>query len=63
MGHYDSCYEADAKEEAERKRLEINETLVRLVDGLDDDEKKLILFLAYHMEEYAPLIKFFQRTH
>lgn len=39
MGHYDSCYEADAQNDAKKRHKEIKKELKDLINKLDDDPK------------------------
>lgn len=39
MGHYDSCYEADAQDDAKKRHKEIKKELKDLINKLDDDPK------------------------
>ena len=58
MGHYDECYEADAKEETKKRHKEIKKELVDLINKLNDDERELIIGVIKNMGEFKSTIKF-----
>jgi hypothetical protein len=45
MGHYDSCYDADVKDEGKKKHQKIKKDLIELVNQLDDDERELHIWV------------------
>lgn len=58
MGHYDSCYEADAQDEAKKKHKQIKKELVELINKLDDDERKFLIYVIKNIKEIDLMISF-----
>lgn len=61
MGHYDDCYEADAKEKAEREHKEIKKELIDLINKLDDNERKLLIHVIKNIKEFKSTISFLKK--
>jgi uncharacterized protein YjgD (DUF1641 family) len=61
MEHYDSCYEADAKEEAKKKHQKIKKELIELINKLDDEERELLIHVIKNIKEFESVISFLKR--
>jgi hypothetical protein len=61
MGHYDECYEADAKDEAKKRHKEIKKELVDLINKLDDDERELLIHIIKNLKEFKSTISFLKK--
>lgn len=61
MGHYDSCYEADAKDEAKKKHKEIKKELVDLINKLDDDERELLIHIIKNIKDFQSMVSFLKQ--
>jgi hypothetical protein len=61
MGHYDDCYEADARDEAKKRHKEIKKELVELINKLDDDERELIIHVIKNLKEFQSTINFIKK--
>lgn len=61
MGHYDDCYEADAKEKAKKKHLAIKKELIELINKLDDDERELLIHVIKNIKEFNSMIAFLKK--
>jgi hypothetical protein len=61
MGHYDSCYDADATEAAKKKHQKIKKDLIDLVNKLDDDERELLIHVIKNLKEFKSTISFLQK--
>ncbi len=61
MGHYDSCYEADAKEEAIKKQEKIDEDLIKTIEGLLPSDRELLLFVAKNLHGLKETLKFLRK--
>ncbi len=57
MGHYDSCYEADDEERAEKRAKEINNRFDKLSDKLSVNHKEFLLKIADNINDYVVLFK------
>ena len=51
MGHYDSCYDADAAEAAKKRHKEIKKDLIDLINKLDDDERRFLITVIKNLKE------------
>jgi hypothetical protein len=61
MGHYDECYESDARDEAKKRHKEIKKELVDLINKLDDDERELIIHVIKNLKEFKSTISFIKK--
>lgn len=61
MGHYDSCYEADAQDEAKKRHKEIKKELIELINKLDDEERELLIHVIKNIKEFEHTINFLKR--
>lgn len=61
MGHYDDCYDADAKEKSEKKHQEIKKELIELINKLDDNERELLIHVIKNIKEFESMIKFLKK--
>lgn len=61
MGHYDSCYDADAKEKSEKKHQKIKKELIELINKLDDDERELLIHVIKNIKEFESMINFLKK--
>lgn len=61
MGHYDSCYEADNKENAKKKHEKIKKELIELINKLDDDERELLIHVIKNIKEFESMITFLKK--
>lgn len=61
MGHYDSCYEADARDEAKKRHKEIKKELIELINKLDDDERELLIHVIKNIKEFESTINFLKK--
>jgi hypothetical protein len=61
MGHYDECYEADARDEAKKRHKEIKKELVDLINKLDDDERELVILAIKNLKEFKSMMSFLKK--
>jgi len=61
MGHYDSCYEADAKEQGKKKHEKIKKELIELINKLNDDERELLIHVIKNIKEFESTINFLKK--
>lgn len=61
MGHYDSCYEADARDEAKKKHKEIKKELVDLINKLNDDERELLIHIIKNIKDFQSMVSFLKQ--
>ena len=61
MGHYDDCYAADAKKEAEKRHKEVKKELVDLINNLNDDERELLIHVIKNIKEFKSMIRFIKQ--
>lgn len=61
MGHYDSCYEADARDEAKKRHKEIKKELIELINKLNDDERELLIHVIKNIKEFESTINFLKK--
>lgn len=61
MGHYDSCYEADAREKAQKRTKEVNKEINKLLETLSDEQKELLLYLMQNINDFTTTMKFLKR--
>jgi len=59
MGHYDSCYDTDAKEEAKRNRKETEDLFDLMISKLNHDEKKFLIKVMRKINEWQTFFKLF----
>jgi len=58
MGHYDDCYDADARDEAKKRHKEIKKELVNLINTLNDNERELLIHVIKNIKDFEATIKF-----
>lgn len=61
MGHYDSCYEADARDETKKRHKEIKKELIELINKLNDDERELLIHVIRNIKEFESTINFLKK--
>jgi hypothetical protein len=61
MGHYDSCYEADAQDNAKKRHKEIKKELKDLINKLDDDERELLIVIIKNFEDVQRTLSLLNR--
>jgi hypothetical protein len=61
MGHYDSCYDADAKEEAKKNYQKVKKELIELINKLDDNERELLVHVIKNLKEFESIINFLKK--
>lgn len=61
MGHYDSCYESDAKDEAKKKHQKIKKEIIELVNKLNDDERELLIHIIKNIKDFESMVSFLKK--
>jgi hypothetical protein len=61
MGHYDSCYDADAKDEAKKKHQKIKKEIIELVNKLNDDERELLIHIIKNIKDFESMVSFLKK--
>lgn len=61
MGHYDSCYEADARDETKKRHKEIKKELIELINKLNDDERELLIVIIKNFEDVQRMLNLLKR--
>ena len=61
MGHYDSCYDADAKDEAKKKHQKIKKEIIELINKLNDDERELLIHIIKNIKDIESMVSFLKK--
>jgi hypothetical protein len=61
MGHYDSCYDADAKDKAKKKHEKIKKEIIELVNKLNDDERELLIHIIKNIKDFESMVSFLKK--
>lgn len=61
MGHYDSFYEADAHEQAQKRAKEVNKEIKKLLETLTTEQKEFLLLTLQNINDYTTTIKFLEK--
>lgn len=62
MGHYDECYDADAKEQSKKKHQEIKKELIKLINDLNDNERELVIYFINNIKGIKSTIDFLKQV-
>ena len=61
MGHYDDCYEADARDEYKKEKKESKKELIELIGGLSHEQRLAIIKCIKEIDTIIELIAFVKR--
>ncbi len=55
MGHYDSCYEHDAKDKEKERQKRINSEFKELTKNLKSEDKEFLITIIKNIKDYKAL--------